>query len=189
VGPGRRLSQFGSFSNLHLSQSATTEQPIVRSFTFHGSGYESLYVSFDPVELFSDVLRPGGGYRPQGRLTPGQRILVRALDPTGASPFIDVANRFADVGATVSPAALSGLPWGALAASLRRPKTLPGQAIAATAEVLTAEICRATGGAPAAVCGSRAVRDYASRLVRFGGRGGGCPAALGRSRRVVQPSG
>ncbi len=100
-------------------------------------------------------------------------------------PFVDVANQFDDVGATVSPDALSGLPWGALAASPRRPKTLPGPAIAATAEVLTAEICRATGGAPAAVCGSTVVQEYTSRLARFGGRGGGCPAALGVAPRIA----
>lgn len=182
------LSQFGRFSNLHLSQSATTQRPIVRSFTFHGSSYRSLYVSFDPVELTSDVPRPGGGYQPEDRLTSGQRQLMRALDPAGTAPFVDVANQFADVGATVPPDALSGLPWGALSASFSRPKTASGQAIAATAEVLTAEICHATGGAPAAVCGASAVQDYATRLARFGGPGGGCPVMLGVARRVVAPS-
>ena len=175
------LSRFGTFSNLHLSQSATTSPPVVRSFTFAGSRYESPYVSFAPVELFSNVPRPGGsGYQPLGRLTPAQRPLLRTLDRNATSPFVDLANRFVDAGATVSPARLSGSPWGALASSLQRPRTLSGQAIAATAEVLTAEICAATGGAPAPVCGSSVVRDYADRLARFGGSGGGCPG-LARS--------
>lgn len=178
------LSQFGSFQNLHLSQSATTEPSIVRSFTFHGSTYESPFVSFDPVELTSDVPAPGGGYRAEDRLTERGRTLVRALDPTGTVPFVDVANRFADIGATMPPDPLSGLPWGALSASLRRPHTPSGQAIAATAEVLTAEICRATGGAPNGVCGSAAVKNYARRLARFGGRGGGCPVPVIRRGRA-----
>jgi hypothetical protein len=134
------------------------------------------------------VPRSGGGYQPLDRLTPGQRSLAAALDPAGTVPFIDVANQFTDVGATVPPASLSGLPWGALSASLRRPKTLPGQAIDATAEVLTAEICRTTGGAPAAVCGSPVAQDYASRLARFGGPSGGCPVTLGVARRVASPT-
>jgi Domain of unknown function (DUF929) len=171
------LSQFGSFENLHLSQSTTTEPPVVRSFTLHGSTYDSFWVSFDAVELTSDVPRAGGGYQPLDRLTPSQQTLVRALDPGGVVPFVDVANQFTDVGATVSPNALNGLPWGLLSTSLHRPDTPTGQAIAATAEVLTAEICHATGGVPAPVCASSAVADYTSRLARFGGRGGGCPLA------------
>jgi hypothetical protein len=179
------LSQFGTFTNLHLSQSATTDQPIVRSFTFHGSSYDSLYVAFDPVELTSSVPIPGGGYQPLDRLTAPQRTLMRALDPAPAVPFLDVANQFADAGATVSTDALNGMPYGALSVALRRPKTPAGQAIAATAEVITAEICHATGGAPAAVCDSPAVHDYASRLARFGRRGAGCPVTLEVARPAM----
>src|SRR5206468_2003141 len=80
------------FANLHLSQSATTSRPVVRSFTFAGSRYVSPYVAFEPVELFSNVPRPGGGYEPRGRLTPAERSLLRALDPASRSPFVDVAN-------------------------------------------------------------------------------------------------
>jgi hypothetical protein len=182
------LSQFGSFSLLGLSQSATTQPPIVRSVTFHGSTYESFYVSFDAIELTSDVPGlHGGGYQSLDRLTPAQRTLVRSLDPAGTVPFVDVANQFADVGATVSRPSFSGLPWGVLSAELPRPKTPTGLAIAATAEVFTAEICRATGGVPAPVCGpsggSNAVADYTSRLPQFGGRGGGCPIPAVLRRR------
>ena len=114
-----------------------------------------------------------------------QRRLFHGLDPKGLVPFIDVANRFADVGATVSPGLAQGLSWSQLAVSVGRPRTGYGQAIAATAEVLTAEICRATGGAPASVCGSAVVQDYSSRLARFGGRGSGCPTSGGAARRAV----
>ena len=176
------LSRFGSFSNLHLSQSATTSPPVVRSFTFAGSRYASPYVAFTPIELSSNVPRPGGGgYQPLGRLTAAQRALLTALDPTATSPFVDVANRFVDAGATVAPEFLAGSTWGALASSLRGSRSASGQAIAATAEVLTAELCRATGGAPASVCGASIVRDYGVRLARFGGRGAGCPVRWPRA--------
>ena len=179
------LSRFGAFTNLRLGQSATTSPPIVASFMFFGSGYVSPYVSFVPLELSSDVPRPGGGYEPLARLTAPQRSLLHALDPTGAAPFVDVGNRAIDVGATASSAAIGGSSWSALAGSLRNPQAPSGQAIAATAEVLTAEICRATGGAPASVCGGAAVRDYARRLARFGGRGGGCAIGGGGRRRAT----
>jgi Domain of unknown function (DUF929) len=178
------LSRFGTFSNLRLSESATTERPLVSSLAFHGSAYQSPYISFEPVELFSDVPAPGGGYQRLDRLTPAQRSLLGTLDRRALTPFVDVANQFADVGATVAPATVAGLSWSALAGSAGRPRTLGGRAIAATAEVLTAEICRATGDAPTSVCGGAVVRDYETRLRRFGRRGGGCPVPGGLARRV-----
>jgi hypothetical protein len=174
-------SRFGIFDNLQLGQSAVSESPFVRSFTFVGARYLSPYVSFVPVELSSDAPAPGGGFAPLGRLTPAQGALFRALDPKAIAPFIDVGNRFADVGAAVSPAFAEGLSWSEMAAVPGRPRAAAGRAIAATADVLTAAICQATGGMPAAVCGSPAVQDYSSRLAGFGGLGSGC-AVSGRTR-------
>ncbi len=176
------LSRFGTFSNLHLGQSAATAPPVVRSFTFAGARYQSPYVSFAPVELSGEVPQRGGGYQPLERLTAAQRSVFTALDPGGTVPFVDVGNRALDVGATVPPGLLGDSSWSTLAAALRHARSKSGQAIAATAEVLTAEICRSTAGAPATVCGSPVVQDYSSRLGRFGGRAGGCPAAAGAAR-------
>lgn len=176
------LSQFGAFSNLRLGESAVASRPFVRSFTFSGAKYSSPFLSFDPIEVSSDLPAPGGGFRTLGRLTPAQGRLLRVLDPRGIAPFVDVANQFADVGATVSPDVGQGLSWSQLAASAARPRTPSGQAIAATAEVLTAEICRATGGAPASVCGSAVASDYTSRLGRFGAPGTDCPISGGSAQ-------
>jgi Domain of unknown function (DUF929) len=132
------LSQFGAFTNLHLSQSETTRRPIVRGFTFRGSSYGSPFVTFVIAAPSSDVPHP--------------------------LPFVDVANKFADVGSPAAPTVANGLSWTRLAGTLGRPKTRAGQAIDGTAELLTAEICEATGGAPAAVCGAAAVQEYENRL-------------------------
>jgi Domain of unknown function (DUF929) len=132
------LSQFGAFTNLRLSQSATTRRPVVRGFTFRGAGYGSPLIAFVIAAPSSDVPHP--------------------------LPFVDVANKFADVGSPASPSVASGLSWTRLAGSLSRPKTIAGQALDGTAELLTAEICEATGGAPAVVCGAAAVKDYENRL-------------------------
>jgi hypothetical protein len=183
------LSQFGTFSNLRLGSSAVNERPFVPSFTFSGARYASPYVSFDGVEVSSDLRAPGGGFRALDRLTPAQARLLRGLDARGTTPFVDVANRFVDVGATVAPGLASGMSWSQLAASVRRPRTQAGQAIDASAEVFTAEICRATGGEPASVCGATVVQDYTSRLPGFGAPASGCPigAAAGR-RRGARPA-
>jgi hypothetical protein len=132
------LSQFGAFTNLNLSQSATTRRPTVRGFTFRGAAYGSPLVTFVIATPSSNVPHP--------------------------LPFVDVANRFADVGSPASARIAGDMTWRQLAGSLTRPNTASGQALDGTAELLTAEICEATGGAPAAVCGAAAVKDYENRL-------------------------
>jgi hypothetical protein len=132
------LSQFGTFADLNLSQSATTRRPIVRGFTFHGAAYGSPFVTFVLATPSSSVPHP--------------------------LPYVDVANKYADVGSPAPLGVAGNLTWTQLAGSLGRPGTAPGQALDGTAELLTAEICEATGGAPAAVCGAAAVKDYQDRL-------------------------
>ena len=111
---------------------------IHRWLTFDGSSYRTPFIAF-----------AGGAPR---RGLPSQR------------PYIDVANRFADVGPTAPPAIASGRSWVQLAGSLARPNSPIGQTIDGFAELLTAEICEATGGVPGEVCGAAAVRDYEERL-------------------------
>jgi hypothetical protein len=132
------LSQFGTFANLHLSQSATTRRPIIRGLSLRGANYGSSLVALVLATASSHVPHP--------------------------LPFVNVANKFADVGSPASPSVAGSLSWTQLAGSLARPKATAGQAIDGTAELLTAEICEATGGAPAAVCGAAAVADYENRL-------------------------
>src|SRR6185312_1586915 len=66
------LSQFGTFAQLRLGQSAVTERPFVPSFTFSGARYSSPYLSFDAVEVSSDLPAAGGGFQSLDRLTPAQ---------------------------------------------------------------------------------------------------------------------
>lgn len=181
------LSQFGTFSELRLGQSAVTARPFVPSFTFSGARYYSPYLSFDGIEVSSDLPAPrgGSGFRGLDRLTLAQTKVLRALDPSRVGPFVDVGNQFVDVGAMVSPALARGLSWSQLAGAVHRPRTQAGRGIAASAEVFTAEICRVTSGQPAAVCGSASVQGYASRLSAFGARASGCPLAVGEAPRAV----
>jgi hypothetical protein len=174
------LSRFGTFTNLQLGESQTTAVPVVQSFTFARARYESPYVSLVAVELSGDASR--------SKLTAAQSSLFRALDPKRIAPLVDVANRSRDVGAAEQAGLIGGASWLRLAGSLRNARSAAGQAIAATAEVLTAEICRATGGAPASVCGGVVVQEYSSRLARFGGRGPGCVVGRGAARRRLAAS-
>lgn len=177
------LSQFGTFSNLALMQSARREHPQVRTFTFLGSSYRSPYIAFVPVEVISNVPK-GFGFAHLQRLTAFEHALLNKFDPQQQVPFIDVANRFTRVDSTVQPHLVGGLSWTQLASSLRRPASTPAQAIAGGAEVLTAEICEATGGNPHSVCSAPVVKQYEAALPLLNGRGGGCPTSQTASART-----
>lgn len=168
------LSQFGSFSNLHLMQSFTLERPAVTGFTFAGSKYTSPYISFVPVEALSNV-RQGRGFAHLQPLSHPQTALLKRFDQQFETPFIDVANRFITVQSTVQPPLLGGLYWTQVAASVTQPESIPAQAVAGEAEVMTAELCEATNGKPAGVCSSPVVAQYEAALPLLDGHGGGCP--------------
>jgi hypothetical protein len=177
------LAQFGTFSNLNLMESTALQPPAVQGFTFFGTSYQSAYVTFVPVEVFSNV--PARiGFKHLEHLTPAESALIRHYDQPAQVPFIDVGNRFITVESTVQPQLIAGRRWRQIAASLRDPASIPAQAVGGEAEVLTAEICEATGGNPTSICSQPVVRDYEAALPLLNGRGGGCPAAaLDTARR------
>jgi hypothetical protein len=170
------LSQFGTFSNLHLMQSTSTEPPQVRTFTFFSSSYHSPYISFVPVEVISNVPK-GFGFAHLQPLTASENALLSTFDPSRETPFIDVANRFTTTESTVLPQLVGGMSWTQIASSLTHPRSLPAQAIGGEAEVLTAEICEATGGDPSSVCSAPVVNQYEAALPLLNGKGGGCPTS------------
>lgn len=170
------LSQFGTFSNLHLMQSTPTERPQVRTFTFFGSSYHSPYISFVPVEVISNVPQ-GFRFAHLQPLTASQNALLSAFDPSRETPFIDVANSFIGIDSTVLPQLVGGMSWTQIASSLKHPTSVSAQAIGGEAEVLTAEICEATSGNPQSVCSAPVVNEYEAALPLLNGKGGGCPTS------------
>jgi Domain of unknown function (DUF929) len=169
------LSQFGTFSNLHLMQSVASKPARVRTFTFFGSSYRSPYISFVPVEVWSNVPKPPGLARLQ-TLTQPESALLHKFDPAVETPFIDIANRFITDRSTVSPELIAHKSWTQIAGALTDSSNVSTQAIAGEAEVMTAEVCEATGGNPQSVCSSTAVQQYEAALPTLTGRGGSCPA-------------
>jgi hypothetical protein len=169
------LSQFGTFSNLQLMQSVASKPARVRTFTFFGSSYRSRYISFVPVEVWSNVPKPPG-LAPLQKLTHPQALLVHRFDPAVETPFIDIANRFITDRSTVSPKLIAHKSWTQIAGALTDPSNVSTQAIAGEAEVMTAEVCEATGGSPQSICSSTIVQQYEAALSTFTGKGGSCPA-------------
>ena len=119
------LSQFGTFSGLKVVHSSPNDPagPDTPTLSFVGAHYTSRWVDFVPVELYTTDA-DGGTIHPLMHLTAAQQALVARYDAApyttqpGAIPFIDVADRFVQVGAGYSPLVLAHLTPTAIASQL-----------------------------------------------------------------------
>ena len=163
------LSRFGRFTTLANMVSAPLSAfPSVQTFSFVGVSYSSPYLTFTGVELYSDVAGIDGAYSRIATLSPTQAALVsRYGDPAadgGTVPFVDLADVAVTSTAGFSPAVLLHLSQATIAGALTEASDPATRAIVASANYLTAGICRATGGRPAPVCSSRGVRAAAEAM-------------------------
>ncbi len=175
------LSRFGHFTALDTMQSsADSLYPDLQTFTFAGASYDSRYLTFTGVELYSDTADSLGVYSRLATLTPAQAALVARYgagggtggsgagggsDPATATPFVDVADKLVATTSGFSPVLLLHLSQPAIAASLTQATATAGQtvdptgqAIVASANQLTAGMCAATGQQPSSVCATPGVR-------------------------------
>jgi hypothetical protein len=156
------LSRFGTFSGLTTTRSAAVNGagaaevfPSTATWTFAKARYVSKYLTFTPVEEYTNIPdKSTGGYTPLTALTPAQEALLQKYDAAnqGAIPFIDYGNKFLSVGATYDPGVLKGLTWSQIAADLHAPSSTVGQAALGAANYVTAAICGLTKDQPAAAC-------------------------------------
>ena len=179
------LSQFGTFSHLHLMQSIATNAPA-------GQDLHVLRIELpQPLHL---VYSGRGVEQPRQAvlqpLTHPERALFHEFDPSSQTPFIDVANRFITVDSTVDPQLIAHKSWTQLASALTDTSNVSTQAIAGEAEVFTAELCEATGGNPQSVCSSTVVQQYEAALpnpARAGRVLSGAHRARAARRRRAMP--
>ena len=156
------LSRFGTFSGLATARSAVTNgagqaeiYPATPTWTFSGASYASKYLTFTGVELYTSVPdRSTGGYTALEKPTPAQQSLMSANNPGGGIPFVDIGNAYVQLSvlAPYSPQDLQGKTWAQVTAALRDPSSALGQKIDASANYLTAAICKVTGNKPATAC-------------------------------------
>ena len=150
------LSRFGTFSNLHLTTSSSTDvYPDTPTFTFYGSTYTSKYIVFQSVE---------GTTRDQNTTlqtpTAEQQKLMDTYNvpqyiggtTAGAIPFIDFGNQYAVSGAGFVPQILGGQTQQDIASKLSNATDAGTQQIVGNANYLTAAICKLTNNQPGSVC-------------------------------------
>lgn len=154
------LARFGSFSNLGVTSSAASDtDPGTPTFSFHGATYTSAYIAFEGVETETNQpVKNGQGYTTLDTPTAAQQALFRRYDTTpyttapGSIPFIDFANRYVEIGASVDPSLLTGFSLRRIAEQAVDPSTVIGGSVLSSANFLTAAICQVTGGQPRSVC-------------------------------------
>jgi thiol-disulfide isomerase/thioredoxin len=154
------LSRFGTFTGLTTSHSSSTDaDPNTPTYTFYKSTYKSNYINFTSVEETTNA-RIGNStstsvnYVTLQTPTSAQAALGQAYDPQGAIPFMDIGNKYVQVGnlAPLSPTLLAGQSWAQVAAAMNNPSSALGKAEIGNANYMTAAICKLTNNQPATAC-------------------------------------
>jgi len=149
------LSRFGTFTGLTTKHSSSTDvDPNTPTWTFYGSKYTSNYISFTSVEETTNIPNGSGGYTTLQTPTSAQALLGQTYDSTGSIPFIDIGNKYVEVGnlQPYGPQLLTGKTWAQVATTLSQPTSTIAQGAIGNANYLTAAICAQTGNLPATAC-------------------------------------
>ncbi len=157
------LSRFGHFTTQlrGIHSSSTDTDPNTPTLTFYKSNYTSPYLTFTPVENENDS---------RGALqstTSAQQALWEKYDSSSEGvgyPFIDFGNKYILKDPTYDPGILAGMTWAQVAAALQNPSTKVAQNALGAANLMTAAICKMTGGKPGNVCTSSGVVTASAHL-------------------------
>ncbi len=161
------LSRFGHFTTPFrgIHSSSTDTDPNTPTLTFYKSSYTSPYLTFTPVENENDS---------RGALqntTSAQQALWAKYDTTTEDgetstsyPFIDFGNKYVLKNPSYDPGVLAGMTWAQVASALHDPSSTVAKNALGAANLMTAAICKMTGGKPGNVCNSSGVVAASAHL-------------------------
>ena len=157
------LSRFGHFTTPFrgIHSSSTDTDPNTPTLTFYQSNYTSPYLTFTPVENENDS---------RGALqatTSAQQALWQKYDSSAEGvgyPFIDFGNKYVLKDPTYDPGILAGMSWAQVASALHSPSSKVAQNALGAANLMTAAICKMTGGKPGNVCTASGVVAASAHL-------------------------
>ncbi|MCL4433510.1 MAG: DUF929 domain-containing protein [Actinobacteria bacterium] len=170
------LSRFGTFRKLGIASSSSAEAfPSINGFSFYRLAYTSKYVDFTGVEEASSTpsSNPYNGFTTMNRPSESLSSLLQRYDKppyvaqadAGALPFLDISNQVIVAGPMFSAGLLQAKSYGTIANDIASPsKSIAGQAIITSANLITAGLCAVTGAKPAAVCSSPAIQQATALL-------------------------
>ncbi len=157
------LSRFGTFTTplRGFHSSPTDTDPNTPTLTYYKATYTSPYLVFTPVE--NENIDRG----PLQNTTAAQQALWVKYDSSADGvgyPFIDFGNQYVIKVPTYDPGVLAGMTWAQVAAALHNPSSAVAQGADGSANLITAAICKMTGGKPGNVCTSAGVVKASASL-------------------------
>jgi Domain of unknown function (DUF929) len=162
------LSRFGTFSGLGLIHSSSTDtDPNTATLTFYKSSYTSKYVVFQTTEAQTVSKAPLQPMTTLDKQIMGKYDIppyVANTSQSGAFPFVDFGNKYVIDGASYDPAILKGLTWAQISAALKDPSSPVAKSADGAANLITATICKLTGGKPGNVCTSAGVKTASGAI-------------------------
>jgi hypothetical protein len=159
------LSRFGTFTTQlrGIHSSSTDTDPNTPTLTFYKSSYSSPYLTFTPVE--NETVTRGAL---QNTTSAQQALWVKydydTADQSTGYPFIDFGNKYIIKLPTYDPGVLAGMSWAQVATALHNPSSQVAQGALGTANLMTAAICKMTGGKPGSVCNASGVVAASAHL-------------------------
>ena len=158
------LSRFGTFTGIQTMRSSSSDvYSNTPTWTFAHATYTSKYVTFSPVEMYTNIPVAGGGYTTLDTPTSAQMALFKQYDappyvPAATDdesyPFVDFGNKYVIIGSSYSPQVLDGLSWSTIASDMSNSSSPVAQGIGGTANYMTAALCKLTNNTPASACTS-----------------------------------
>jgi thiol-disulfide isomerase/thioredoxin len=162
------FSRFGTFTGLQPIHSAAADgagnaepNPNTPTWTFVNTKYTSKYVTFNTVELDTNIPdKSTGGYTTLQTPNSAETALIDKWDAApyvpsadaGAIPFMDFGNKYMISGASYDGSVLDGKTYQQIATALSDPSTAIAKGAVGTANYMTAAICQLTNNQPATAC-------------------------------------
>jgi hypothetical protein len=161
------LSRFGTFTGLKTIHSSSTDSYAnTPTWSFYGSTYTSKYITFTSVEETTNERQGNSSntsvpYVTLQTPTSAQDALLSKYDPGdpaqdegGAIPFIDMGNKYIQVGnmGPYGPQDLQGKSWAQIATAMNQPTTTIAKDADGNANYMTAAICSLTNNLPSTAC-------------------------------------
>ncbi len=155
------VSRFGTLSHVTFIHSSPTDvYANTPTLSFYKSKYTSRYLSFDPVEWFTetpDRSTPFGYSYLQQPTAQEAALFTRYAG--GSVPFVDLGNRFLLPQTQYLPNVLASLTWPQVADALHDPSSPIAKDVDGAANILSRAICTMTHGQPSRVCDSAGVKN------------------------------
>ncbi|MEL4356898.1 MULTISPECIES: DUF929 family protein [unclassified Luteococcus] len=154
------LSRFGTFSGLKDTLSSPNEGPIsnIPTVTFTGSTFTSDTVALTAVETQDRMGQPTGE-----KPTAEDEAIFRKHAPQGGIPFTWYGSAFSNW-AGFDGDSMAGKQPEEIAKALGDPNSDESKAVLGASNVISAQLCKETGGKPAEVCTSAGVTEAAKKL-------------------------